>query len=376
MKRILFIAIADIAKRNGVGLASLAYYNAVCKLYPDSVDLMMPLEACKGKYSEAIGVPQRSRYKAILSGSMHRYKDFLQDYLKKHHDEYSLCIINGGRYAGDMMDMIHHHGLKIMVIHHNFEREYCMDNKNVYTLWGLTPIFVNKIEKKAYKEADVNCFLTPEDKELFLKYYGNIKKKSFVIGVFEPEEIKAETVGSENLKRIAITGSMNTYQTLCGIKDLNNRYYDKIRELCPEWDVVIAGRNPGKDVYDLQKRNPESIKVIPNPVNMNDITQGVSIFLCPTNVGGGLKLRVMDGLRQGLPVLVHKVSARGYNNFYEKPYFQIYYNQETFQQGLVNLRKLTESGVDKKAIQDDYNALFGFERGCDLIKKALESVEC
>lgn len=375
MKRILFLAHVDIAKRNGVGLASLAYYNAVCKAYPNQVDLMMPLEACKGKYSNAIGVPSRSHIKAILSGSMHRYKSFLKDFLIKHKGQYSLCIINGGRYAGDMIDMVHGFGLKTMVIYHNFAREYNMDNKTIFTLWGLTPFLINRVEKKAYYNSDCNCFLTPDDLTLFQSYYGIAKCKSYILGVFEPEVFENIQVGINSERKIAITGSMNTYQTMCGIKDVKENYYNIIKELCPDWELVIAGRNPHQEVYDLQQLNPEYIRVVPNPEVMDDITRPASIFLCPTNVGGGLKLRVMDGLRQGLPVLVHNVSARGYNAFFEKPYFQIYHDKDTFKQGLTNLLKYIEAGLDKSKIQNDYITLFGFERGCEVMKNAIDSMQ-
>lgn len=374
MKKILFIAITDISKRKGVALASLAYYNAVCYTFPGMVDLMMPEEACTGNYADAIGVPARPLAIALMSGSMHRYKVFLKNYLIAHRGQYSVCIINGGRYAGDMMDMIHGFGLKIMVIHHNFEREYCMDNKNIYTLWGLTPFLVNHNEKKAYLCADCNCFLTPEDMALFRKYYGANEGKSFIIGVFEPRAIVKEVNKERLQKRIVITGSMNTKQTICGIKDVHDNYYDIIKELCPDWDLVIAGRNPRQEVYDFQKEDAGHIKVIPNPEVMDDITKPASVFLCPTNVGGGLKLRVMDGLRQGLPVLVHKVSSRGYNSFFDKPYFQVYHDKASFKQGLEKLLSYIDSGLDKSDIQDDYISLFGFERGCDVIKDAINSL--
>ena len=373
MKRILFISSTDIAKRGGVGLATLAYYNAVCEMYPGIVDLMMPLEACNGKYSNAIGVPSRSRLKAVLSGSMHRYKAFLRNYLKNHREQYFLCIINGGLY-GDTVNMIHHYGLKVMVIHHNFEREYCMDNKTIYTLWGRTSIFVNRLEKKAYKCSECNCFLTPEDLSLLQIHYGKTNGKSVLLGVFEPEIWTPTPPKNTSKNRIVITGSMNTYQTICGIIDVANNYYGIIKKVCPDWELVIAGRNPRQEVYEFQKQDNACIRVIPNPVVMDDITQSASIFLCPTNVGGGLKLRVMDGLRQGLPVLVHKVSARGYNKFYDKPYFQIYYDKKTFIEGLSKLVQYVNSGHDGSIIQRDYMSFWGFERGCEIMKNTIDSL--
>ena len=374
MKRILFIAVCNIAKRNGVGLATLAYYNSLCQLYPGIVDLMMPESACTGSYSKAIGVPSRHIIQAMFSGSLHRYKTFLRQYLSSKADLYGICVINGGFYAGDMMNMIHDFGLKIVVIHHNFEREYQMDNKSSIALWGHSPYFVIQNERKAYCKADVNCFLTQEDESSFLRYYGKGPASNNVLGVFEPYDSTWPIVDEKSSYLLVITGSLNSVQTMSGIVDIHKNYYDIIQELCPQWNLVIAGRNPHHEVYDFQRENPEHIKVIPNPEIMDMVTNPASIFLCPTNVGGGLKLRVMDGLRQGLPVLVHKVSARGYNSFFGKPFFQIYQDRASFRDGLKNLLEYCQSGLNKKEIQQTYFNEFGFQRGCEKMSQVINSL--
>ena len=122
MKQILFIAAANLHERNGGALATLAYYNAFRHLYEDKVDLVLPKEFCHGNYVNAIPVPRRNRlitYLGFFKGRYHRYKDFLFNYLQRNHRQYDLVVINGGLYAGDMMDMFHFWGIKIIVIHHN-----------------------------------------------------------------------------------------------------------------------------------------------------------------------------------------------------------------------------------------------------------------
>lgn len=372
MKKILFIAPYNLNKRKGGALAALAYYNALKTLYGERLDLMMPKEAAVGIFRVAIKVPSRPLVKALLSGSLHRYKAFVKRHLLSNKGIYDMCIINGSLYAGDMMDFIHELGLKIIVIHHNFEREYAMDNKSLLTLGGITPFFVVKNEKSAYKKADVNCFLTKEDMQLFRNHYGDSKAKVHLLGVFEHNNQELPPFDGNVQKIITITGSMDSVQTICGIKDIHKNYYDIIKEYCPEWLLVIAGRNPHHEVYNLQNDNPEHIKVVPNPVVMDDITRNASIFLCPTNVGGGLKLRVMDGLRMGLPVLVHKVSSRGYNVLYDKPYFKIYDNRESFAQGLKELLQYCERDFDRNQIRQDYLDTFSFASGCKRMERAVD----
>ena len=374
MKKILYIAPHDIRKRTGGALATLAYYNALVALYGDNVDIMMPAEVCDGTIQNVIPVKSRPRIMALLSGSLHRYKSAVKKHLKEHAFEYGICVINGGLYAGDMMDMIHSYGLKIIVIHHNFEREYAMDNKGLLTLGGRTSFFIVKNEKQAYQKADVNSFLTREDIELFNRHYGKSPAKTFLLGTFEPYDIELPQSIESHKKIIAITGSMNSVQTMCGISDIHNNYYDIIKDLCPDWNLVIAGRNPRQEVYDLQKENPDKIIVIPNPENMDEVTSQASIFLCPTNVGGGLKLRLMDGLRMGLPILVHKVSARGYDAFLDKPYFKVYEDRESFRHGLQGLLDFSSKGFNRSEIQTEYLLHFGFKAGRERVNKIIKEL--
>lgn len=373
MDRILYLSNSDITRKNGGGLANLAFYNAIKSIYGDKVDLMIPEECPYDESNNIIRVPPRKRIQAYLSASPHRYKGFLNKYLKKNGSKYCLCVLNGGIYAGNMMDMIHRYGLKIVVIHHNFDREYYLDNKTLITLYGRTGFFVERFEKKSYTKADVNCYLTPQDQTLFENHYGKRLNPSYVIWAFEPTSKKVVMPSLEVKQKIVICGSMNTLQTISGIIDLKNNYYDIVCKLCPNWELVMAGRNPREVVYDFQKKNPGRIRVIPNPVDMNDVTRDASIFLCPTNVGGGLKLRVMDGLRQGLPVLVHAVSSRGYDSFFEKPYFKIYNDQQSFSNGLSSLLDYCKNGMDRTQIQKDYYETYSFEAGCERMKKVIES---
>ena len=94
----------------------------------------------------------------MLKGQIHRNLHFIRSYLKKQHHKYEYVIINGGKYAGDMIDIIKHYGLKTVVIHHNFEREYEMDNKSILTLWGLSPYFIIRNERKAYLKSNIIVF--------------------------------------------------------------------------------------------------------------------------------------------------------------------------------------------------------------------------
>lgn len=376
MKKVLFIATTNLNRKDGGGIGMLGHYNSCKNLTNDNVDIVMPAEAKGEKFASAIGAPHRSMLKTLLSGSLHRYKSFLKHYLSEHRDVYDLCIVNGGIYAGDMMDMLHSFGLKVVVVHLNYEPDYQMDNKDIWTLKGRTAYFVKRNERKAYLKADYNCFMTDTDWTLFADNYGKVDIPYSIIGCYETDvfQNKYYKLPDSNRHTLSITGSMNTLQTLCGVRDFRDRYFKIFKELCPEWGVVISGRDPVAEIKEFEKNNKNTINVIANPESMDDIITQSTIFLCPTNVGGGIKVRVRDGLKNGRPVLVHQISARGYESLNKEPFFKVYNDEESFRQGLKSLLEYTAAGFEPKYIVEKYLQHFSFEAGTNRYKEVFDTL--
>lgn len=381
--RVLFISPLDLFKRTGGGLANLSYYNAVCSLFPGRVDLLLPQEAIPDGSGRPdwIGVKPRSPFVGaceLLIGRLHRFRAFVKRFLQNSANHYDLCFINGGVYAGDMVNLIRAKGIKVVVIHHNCEREYHVDNRSLIAFKGYFPYYVVRNERRAWQQADLNLFLTSQDIATFTESYGRCKGKVALLGCFEPEESLLPEVGEIIAEPVmVISGSMDAYQTVDGICDFYHNYLAPAKGIEPGLKVIITGRNPAGEILKIRDTDPETITVIPDPVDINEIVGQAAIYCCPTYIGGGLKLRVMDGLRLGIPILVHAVSARGYDVFFTKPYFRIYDDLASFKNGFRDLVDLIRHGqVRRREIQLDYEILFGFKSGQERLRNALKTVGC
>lgn len=356
----------------GGGIACLSYYNALESAFPGLIDVAMAKESCYGRFHNAIPIPPRGWSDYFTDFSIHRNKSFLKEYLKQNAYKYSLCIINVSVYAGDMMDLIHNYGIKIVVIHHNYEVEYYMTNKSKLTLGGLFSGFIKSNEKKAYKNADLNLFLTMPDMEKLRNVYGETHASCKLLGVFEGQQKDIQVTSIFPSNTIAITGGLAAYQTYQSIKIFGDEYYKILKQHYPDVSLIIAGRNPHKTVIDFQSRYTESVKVIPNPVDMDAVIKNATVYLCPTYIGGGLKLRLMDGLRNGLPVLTHRISARGYEAFHSKPYFQVYEDIPSFISGIKAIFDyLHNTDNTRYIISSDYYKEFSFESGVQRMRDAI-----
>jgi len=370
--RILYLASFDINKRTGGGLASLCYYNALKDLMPNKVDLVLPEECCYGKYSNAIKVPSRRKIDFFKDFSMHRGKRFIKHYLDKNSHMYDACVINCSRYGGDMMDMIHQYGLKIVMIHHNYEVEFCMTNRYLITFRGHFPFWVSWIEKNAYLKADINCFLTLSDKEKITSRYGKVNGLNYILGVFDYKKEHYVKNVDINTDTIVITGSLNDYQTYKSIEIFGKEILPTLFEKYPDIKVKIAGRNPVDSICQLHNRYPNNVEVIANPPDMDEVLNEANIYVCPTSIGSGIKLRIMDGLKKGLPVLVHKISARGYETINDGRYFISYSDKDSFFIGLTAiLNSIKENKDYSDVVIESYAKQFSYEAGLQRMREIL-----
>ena len=381
MKKILFIASERVDLKSGGGLANRAFLDSLMTHYPQQVDVIQLRH-----YSNDIDkapfyfVPQLSKIsqlQQIICGHPHRLYKWMPSFLKEHGSEYSHCIINQSWY-GDLIPMLKTYGIKVAVIHHNYEAKYQMDNKLPSTLYGLTPAIIRRNERKALNLSSLNMYLTQSDFHKLSQVYGpHGIGKDAVIGIYEP----AESGRSKNIPKyplpyneLVICGSLNNKQTEDAVINFFEDYYHILDDTyCKDFRLIITGRNPGNTIQSLATQH-KHVELIANPENIEDIIQQSGILICPVNRGSGLKLRIMDGMRLGLPILTHEISSHGYEPFFSYPWFQIYHDHKTFMSGLKQIVSLIGSKPTlRNEIAECYQKFFSFECGDKRFIKAISS---
>lgn len=380
MKKILFLATNDFNKFGGGAQAIRAYLDSILEIYGiENVVVMLGDEyelLEEYKILNVIRVKKRSVFRSrleILMGYMDRWVTPIISYLKVHSKDYSTVIINGGRMGG-VVPVIKKFGLKVITIHHNEEIEYCVDNKHIVTLGGRWDYLVRRAQGFAYTYSDINLFLTIKDRELLHKLYGRNHKLNEVVGVYDYKSALIVKPSQDNPEyHIGISGSLNNYQTTHGIMDVKNNYWHILVDMIPDVKMLITGRNPSNETLEFASIYSRNIAIVPSPQDIMSVIKKASIYLCPTDIGGGLKLRAMDGLKSGMPVLAHKVSARGYEMFVGKPYFRVYHDGETFRKGLEDILNFVNNctSYDRLAISRDFYEFFGYHAGTERMRKIL-----
>lgn len=381
MGKILFISNCDPFGIGGGSFATHAYVKAFSEALGGESYIFLPEEGCSAidntvLSKEYIRIKRRSFFQKVwgmLTGDVQRYTDSAIRIVRKMSGEFTYAVCNGSMSSGVLVDFFHSNNIKVITIHHNYEYEYFKSNPTVSHLKSLFLYHISTLERNAYIKSDYNIFLTNDDKLTFEKCYGISSGINSTLGVFEFKDIPPlpviDNICKDNRLTFIITGQLFHEQSIDSVSYFLDELYQCLPKDCR---VIIAGRNPAAILIEKCKCLP-NVTLIPNPENMQDILMQGDVYICPTRLGGGLKLRIMDGLRLGLPVITHNCSARGYDMFFGCDYFKTFSNSMEFSKAVCSIVSLYRHGrINKSIIYEEYIKSFSYNDGLSRIMKLLK----
>lgn len=375
--KVLVVCYSKMKGYGGGVFAARATVNALASICED-VTVLFPADQDGERDEELfqnvrqIGVTDpvskaRKFLRCILRGTLHRMERVFGELLAK--ESFDCIVFHNSKASRRLIGLAKVHGAKVVTIHDNYEPEYTRDSFPWYDLLYMLPITVRG-ERDAVLQSDLNLVLSIQDRNLLWERYDPDRRARIeVLGVFEyrdrPMPVLSDPVEEDVY---VITGNLGARQTLDSLFPWLNEYWPLVQEKDPTAKLLVAGKNPGQ----VLRNTLESLgaELVPDPADMDDVLLRGRFYVCPVSKGGGVKLRVMDGLRHGLPVLVHQVSARGYESFMDRSLF-VYDSRESFKDALDRLR---ESKMERSTILETYSASFSFLSGTIRMKSLLSSL--
>lgn len=370
--RTLFITNTYLCGNQGVVYATKAFLNAFSQL-SEHVDVLFPYK--KGKEPQEVPLKdvtyipvEDHRYKLrkfvdLIFGKVHRQQDSALAYIDS--DKYDIVVFDQSISSAGLIKAFAKGGIKIITIHHNYQVEYIKGDSSIVTL--IPELYwTRKYESEAVRYSNINLTLTKQDASLLEEHYGS--SYFAVLGIFDYLPIKHVNYElKERGNHFIITGGLAAKQTEESLIPWIKHYLPVLKSLVPNMQLTIAGRNPSKRLTSIAEQS--GIDLIASPLDMKPILDKADYYICPTDRGGGLKLRCLDGLKSGLPILTHSVSSRGYDYFVDNGIVFPYSDKETFEK---SVKKMLSSTLNRNEIRTIYEGQFSPEMGVNRLKKILE----
>lgn len=151
------------------------------------------------------------------------------------------------------------------------------------------------------------CSFSEKDKIMIFSIY---KRESIVVNFFLDDQIYNLNKNRVNTNEYVFFGKWGRKDNLDGLLWFFEEVYPKI-----DWDIkiLIIGAELPKEVEVLlcKKRNVFYLGFIDNPY---DIIGAAAALLAPVFSGAGVKVKVVESLACGTPVIGTKVSFEGISN--------------------------------------------------------------
>ncbi|GAA0884216.1 hypothetical protein GCM10009120_28140 [Sphingobacterium siyangense subsp. cladoniae] len=386
--RALFITRHNPSTNGGGNFASRAFLEAVSATFKSKVTLFVSSDFDESvlinKPDEIIKVKKRHSLDAIaglLRGKLTRFEKSVESWLKSNDvSNFEWVFLDGGIIGGSYVKKFKDKDIKTCTIHHNFEVEYHIDNKSLETFKGRVKYWIKKLEQSAYKNSNVNLFLTEDDLRKFENYYGK-HAMNFELGCFEFPVPTQSLVNSDyypnklldtkqNYIKAVISGSLNTVQTLSSFKWFLEHIYPLILNAYPNFSLTLTGRSPTEEIIALCDNF--NVTLISSPIDIRAVISEHHLYICPIKLGGGLKLRVMDAIAIGMPCLIQSNSFRGYEVFDTTGIVLKYNDEKDFMSAFnILINRIIKDRSDSSAdLRQQYELKFSFLAG----RKRLENI--
>lgn len=386
--RALFITRHNPSANGGGNFASRAFLEAVSSTFKCKVTLFVSSDFDESvlinKPDEIIKVKKRHSFEAIvglLRGKLTRFEKSVENWSKINDvSNFDWVFLDGGIIGGSYVKKFKDNDIKTCTIHHNFEVEYHIDNRSLETFKGRVKYWIKKLEQRAYKNSNINLFLTQDDLRKFENYYGK-HPRNFELGCFEFPILNEPLVNNNyypkqlindegNIKAV-ISGSLNTVQTLSSLKWFLESIYPLIISAYPNFSLTLTGRSPSEEISVLCEKY--NINLVSSPHDIREVISQHHLYICPIKLGGGLKLRVMDAIGIGMPCLIQSNSFRGYEVFDDTGIVLKYNDENDFMEAFnILINRIVQ---DRSNLSNDlkyqYNLRFSFFAGCERLKKIL-----
>ena len=160
-------------------------------------------------------------------------------------------------------------------------------------------------------EASFICAITEDDKKTLYDIYNIDKNKIFVVRPFFPyTRIKTDYYPR---KQLVITGSMNWYPNIEGVVWFAKEVFPYIIHEDPKYKLFLVGRKPDKRILELASSN---IVVTGEVQSVNQFLNDSDLLIVPNRLGGGAKIKILEGGMKGIPIVSLRHSIVGYESYF------------------------------------------------------------
>ena len=360
MEKVLFLTAHNLFPvNNGGAIFSLAFLCKIISSYGENVEVFCPkLESVKipneFKWFENLNCYE---YDKITKNERVFSLEIVNKLSSVLNNDYDIIVIDG-LYIGEVIFQNSKKivNSRIIFLEHNVEyinyyERYSFEINFKYSKlkqwikkihFSFKVVRFKKYEIKILKFADSVYTFTEKDANTLMKI-SKIKVKSLFL---VPLQTRVKYQYYQN-KKLLILGSMWWYPNIEGTLWFVNSVFNKILEYDPSYKLYIVGSNPTNEIIALNSNN---IIITGNVESVDEYIEQCDLLIVPNHLGTGLKVKILEGMLKGIPVLTTVESVNGYS----KELIPTEYIFNSAEDAFDKIIKVNESLIKKNNYVDNF----------------------
>jgi glycosyltransferase involved in cell wall biosynthesis len=206
-------------------------------------------------------------------------------------------------------------GARTVIATHNVEsliwQRYYETEPSVIKRWYIKGQWhkYERFERRIYADATRVVTCTEEDAVIVRGSFG-VPNVDVVENGMDKDYFDAVADVPREPKQILFLGALDYRPNVDALKLLLERIFPAVRTREPEARLCIVGRNPALALRQRAAATP-NVELHANVPDVRPFLARAGVMAVPLRIGGGSRLKILEALAAGLPVVSTRVGAEG-----------------------------------------------------------------
>lgn len=206
--------------------------------------------------------------------------------------------------------------IPVILNHHNIE-SHMLERRAQMAKWPFKTYLkiqankLYKLERKASQIAEMNITCSTLDGDR-LKEHGKIKVVTIPNGVDLDYFTRRKDYDLSKGKELIFAGGLDWYPNRDAMVFFSEKIWPLLNQKKSDkpFKMTVVGKGVIPSLNELSNKD-SNLKVAGFVDDVRDYLEDAGIYVCPIKDGGGTKLKVLDALAMGVPLVAHPISCEG-----------------------------------------------------------------